>query len=148
MTEFTSKWLTWESPETSRVRTDKTAKSPPATLETLRVRTDKTDRSPFGSSVSSNSARSQGNVATEGKAAARRDVNRWDLETASLIEWFMATEPPLRPFRLQQGVTVAVPTWFWEYLKGDIAAGPRRARGKTGALRDDLRRLHKLFGGE
>ena len=63
MTEFTSKWLTWEPPETLKVGTDKSAKSPPATLETSRVRTDKTDRSPFGSFVSSYSTHSQGNVA-------------------------------------------------------------------------------------
>lgn len=31
--------------------------------------------------------------------------------------------------------------------RDDIAAGPNRARGKTGALQNNLRRLHKLFGG-
>ena len=60
----------------------------------------------------------------------------------------MRTDPPLRPFELQQAVTVAVPARYWEYLKGDITAGPTRARGKTGALQDDLRRLHQLFGGD
>ena len=69
MTEFTSKWLSWEPPETLKVGTDKTAKSPPATLETLGVRTDKTDRSPFGSFLSAYSTHSQENVAALGEVA-------------------------------------------------------------------------------
>ena len=60
--------------------------------------------------------------------AAARD--EWDPETARLIEWFLGTAPPDRPFQLQQAVTVAVPIWYWECLKGDVAAGPRRARGR------------------
>ena len=70
----------------------------------------------------------------------------WDPKTADLIEWFIGTMPPAEPFELQQGVHVARPETYWEYLKADVAAGPNRARGKTGALRDDLKRLHKLFG--
>ncbi|MCH8112768.1 MAG: hypothetical protein IH905_12570 [Proteobacteria bacterium] len=60
----------------------------------------------------------------------------------------MATEPPLRPFELQQAVTIVRPAHYWEYLKADINAGPNRARGKTGALQGDLRRLYQLFGGD
>ena len=56
--------------------------------------------------------------------------------------------PPESPFELQQAVTIVRPAHYWEYLKADINAGPRRARGKTGALRDDLKRLHQLFGGD
>ena len=181
MTEFTSKWLTWEPPETLKVGTDKSAKSPPATLETSRVRTDKTDRSPFGSFGSAYSTHSQGNVAALGEVANEEPAGsigqdadsaisadspspgasrptpetprvdtaktdkRWDPETAALIQWFLGTEPPTGPFRLQQAVYIARPDKYWEYLKGDIAAGPSRARGRTGALRDDLQRLYRIF---
>ena len=140
MTGFASKWLTWEPPETSRVRTDKTDKSQPATLETPKVRTDKTDRSPFVSFVSAYSAHSQGNVAKVDEG--------WDPETAVLISWFLKTAPPAKPFELRRAVYVAHPSRYWQYLEGDIKSGPRRARGRTGALQDDLRRLHKLFGGD
>lgn len=70
----------------------------------------------------------------------------WDAETTVLIEWFLGTEPPTQPFELQQAVFIARADRYWEYLKGDIAAGPNRARGRTGALHDDLKRLHQLFG--
>ena len=71
----------------------------------------------------------------------------WDAETASLIAWFLKTPPPSEPFELYQGVTVLRPDRFWEYLKGDIAAGPGKARACTGAFQKDLRRLAQLFGG-
>ena len=72
----------------------------------------------------------------------------WGPKTTALIDWFLKTEPPAQPFELQQAVTIAVPARYWEYLRGDIAAGPNRARGKTGALQHDLHRLHQLFGGD
>ncbi len=34
---------------------------------------------------------------------------------------------------------------FWQSLKGDIAAGPDKARAYTGAFQKDLRRLAELF---
>ena len=71
----------------------------------------------------------------------------WEPEIAALIEWFNRTTPPPAPFELHQGVTVLRPDRFWEYLKGDIAAGPGKARAFTGAFQKDLRRLALLFGG-
>ena len=71
----------------------------------------------------------------------------WDPETAKLIRWFMGTEPPSGPFELQLAVYIARPGLYWAYLRQNIADGPSRARGKTGALRDDLKRLYQLFGG-
>ena len=71
----------------------------------------------------------------------------WDPETAALVEWFNRTLPPSEPFDLHQGVTVLRPGAFWQYLRDDIAGGPSMARGRTGALRKDLRRLAELFGG-
>ncbi len=71
----------------------------------------------------------------------------WDPEIAALIEWFNRTPPPSKPFELHQGVTVVRPAHFWEYLKGDIAGGPDKARAFTGAFQKDLRRLAQLFGG-
>ncbi len=70
----------------------------------------------------------------------------WDAETGRLIEWFLRTPPPPEPFELYRGVTVMRPVHFWEYLKGDIAAGPGKARAFTGAFQKDLRRLAELFG--
>ena len=71
----------------------------------------------------------------------------WDSETATLIGWFLKTPPPAEPFELHPGVTVVRPVHFWEYLGGDIAAGPGKARACTGAFQKDLRRLAELFGG-
>ena len=71
----------------------------------------------------------------------------WDAETAALIEWFLKTPLPTEPFEMYQGVTVLRPDRFWESLKGDIAAGPGKARAYTGAFQKDLRRLAELFGG-
>ncbi len=70
----------------------------------------------------------------------------WDDEMAELIVWFLQTPPPTGPFELCRGVTILRPTQYWTYLKADIARGPGRARGFTGALQDDLRKLYELFG--
>ncbi len=70
----------------------------------------------------------------------------WEPGIATLIEWFLKTPPPPEPFELHQGVTVARPEGLWDYLKGDIAAGPGKARACTGAFQKDLRRLAELFG--
>ena len=71
----------------------------------------------------------------------------WGSEIAALIEWFLRTPPPPKPFSLYRGVTVLRPDRFWESLKGDIAGGPGKARACTGAFQKDLRRLAELFGG-
>ena len=69
----------------------------------------------------------------------------WDAETAALIAWFLKTEPPAHPFKLQQAVTIAHPDKYWEYLRQDIAAGPNRARGKTGAFQENLRQVYRVL---
>ena len=71
----------------------------------------------------------------------------WNPEIAGLIKWFLGTSPPPEPFILYQGVRVSRPFDFWKALKGDIAAGPGKARAFTGAFQKDLRRLALLFGG-
>ena len=71
----------------------------------------------------------------------------WDAEMADLIHWFETTPPPAEPFEIHQGVTVLRLEGFFEYLRGDIAAGPGKARAYTGAFQKDLRRLAELFGG-
>ncbi len=142
MTAFRSEWLDW-TPQTPFQQTDKTDErafvgfvgsipahisppndesGPPETpegtpLETPIQRTDKTDKR-----------------------------YQWDAETGRLIEWFLRTPPPPKPFSLYPGVTVLRPDRFWESLKGDIAGGPAAARARSGALQKDLRRLIELFG--
>ena len=70
----------------------------------------------------------------------------WDSETANLIAWFLGTSAPASPFELCRGVTILRPEQYWRDLKADIASGPKWARGYTGALKGDLRKLHGLFG--
>ena len=71
----------------------------------------------------------------------------WGPETTRLIKWFLDTSPPPKPFILYQGVRVSRPLDFWRAVKGDIAGGPGKARGRSGAFQKDLRRLAQLFGG-
>ena len=95
-------------------------------------------------------ARSARNKAGDGgEEAAQRPLPSpaWEPETAALIEWFLKVRPPAKSFDLYQGVTVLRPVHFWQSLKGDIAAGPDKARAYTGAFQKDLRRLAELFGG-
>ena len=84
-----------------------------------------------------------------GEEARHRPLPKpiWEPEIAALIKWFLRTPAPPAPFELHQGVTVLRPDRFWEYLKGDIATGPGKARACTGAFQKDLRRLAELFGG-
>lgn len=77
-----------------------------------------------------------------------RSLELWDKETSALITWFWGTEPPGRAFELRRGVFIADPSLYWDYIRGDISAGPSAARGFTGALQSDLRRLEQLLGPE
>ncbi len=70
---------------------------------------------------------------------------KWDAETAALIEWFLTTSPPRAPFTLTKAVVVAHPARWWEALRRDIAAGPHGPRARYGALQQDLRRLAALM---
>ena len=114
MTEFASRWLTWEPPDALRERTDKTDESQSFTPDALGTRTDKTDRTPFVSSVSSCSKRIQENPAASKAGEIHPD---WDPETAALIAWFSTTEPPAKPFELRRAVHVAHPSRYWEYAR-------------------------------
>ena len=171
MTVFTSKWLTWEPPETSKGGTDKTAKWASVSF------------------VSSHSTHSQGNEAALGEPAneghttqdadspssdpncangpigpiatphkqpnrptpetsrvrSAKSAKRWDAETAALIEWFLRTKPPSGPLQLQRAVYIAHPDRYWKYLRQDIAAGPNRARGRTGAFQENLWQLYRVL---
>ncbi len=70
----------------------------------------------------------------------------WDEETARLIEWFMRTPPPAKPFELCRGVVILKPALWWASLKRDIADGPGGPRARHGALQADLRRLARVMG--
>lgn len=71
----------------------------------------------------------------------------WDTEAATLIEWFLKTEPPGEPFEISKGIVIARPAVWWAALRQDIAAGPRGPRARYGALQQDLRRLASLIWG-
>lgn len=79
--------------------------------------------------------------------AADKLAPTWGAETARLIRWFRTTAPPAEPFELMPGVVIADPTLWWPSIASDIQAGPRVARGLTGALQADLKRLYDRFGG-
>ena len=98
-------------------------------------------------SLTAKSAKNKGLSAGDDAAQRPLPAPVWDPETATLIEWFLKTPLPAKPFELYQGVTILRPEGFWEYLKSDIAAGPGKARAYTGTFQKDLRRLAKLFGG-
>ncbi len=147
MVAFRSRWADWIPTETPRVRTDRTDK-----------RVSGAEKGASVSSVSSLGRRLEGKSDEGANAEIEVEISSsgtfdpppdpaWDPETATLIEWFLTTSPPAEPFELHQGVTVLRPEGFWDYLKGDIAAGPGKARACTGAFQKDLRRLAELFGG-
>ena len=75
-------------------------------------------------------------------------------EATVAIEWFLASEPPAEAFVLRWGdrgirpaVTITDPRRFWRDLRTDIVVGAGLGRDHVGAVRNDLRRLHGLFGG-
>jgi hypothetical protein len=70
----------------------------------------------------------------------------WDEQTSGLIDWFLSTELPVKPFRLRSGVEVADPLRFYASLKSDIEQGVDGARARTGALQEDLECLFDRFG--
>jgi hypothetical protein len=74
-------------------------------------------------------------------------VSAWDRELSDLISWFQAHRDrlPQEPFALHPWVKVDGPATFYAALAQDIAAGPRGARARTGALASDLRRLWELY---
>ena len=75
-----------------------------------------------------------------------KQETEWKKEDKVLIEWLLAQqELPETPFILEQAVTILSPIKFYEYLKGDIAAGANGCRAKTGALQSDLKKLKQLM---
>ncbi len=65
----------------------------------------------------------------------------WDPGTTQLIEWFMRTPPPTRPFELCRGVVILKPALWWTALMRDIAEGPKGPRACYGAVQSDVKRL-------
>lgn len=71
----------------------------------------------------------------------------WDSETTALIEWFMTTTAPTKPFELCPGFTIYNPLLLWNDLRRDIVRGPNGPLARGGVVRRQLFRLAKLFGG-
>jgi hypothetical protein len=65
---------------------------------------------------------------------------------SELITWFQDAldRLPQEPFALFAWVKVEAPVAFYAALARNIAAGPKGARARTGALGTDLRRLWEL----
>ena len=171
MTAFTSRWLGWE-PRNTTGRRDipggGVEPAPPAAKsETPIERTDRTDKRASVSFVSPTPKGIQpetgaiGGVVPDadganwlGQAKTGFSPSGWEAETAGAIAWFMASESPAEPFVLvwsdrgaRPAVKITSPEAFWRSLRTDIEHGPSWARSHYGALQDDLRRLHGLFGG-
>ncbi len=71
----------------------------------------------------------------------------WDSEVRQLIDWFLTTGAPAKPFELCRGVTILDPARWWRSIEGDIEAGPNGPRARYGAVQGDLRRLYALMVG-
>ncbi len=70
----------------------------------------------------------------------------WGEPTIGHIRWFLKSEPPAAPFELNQAIVIAHPKLFWSSTRGDILAGPKKARSYYGSLQNHLARLYELFG--
>ena len=79
------------------------------------------------------------------KPAPRRR-NPWPSDIQEIIDWFLKSQPPKKSFQLKPAVRIMAPAKFWRDMKADIAAGPRGARDRYGAVRADLRALYSQFG--
>lgn len=65
--------------------------------------------------------------------------DKWDAEAEALIKRFRTLRPLGETFELRPGSTVIDPVKFHASLEGDIQAGPRGPRARTGAIFGDLR---------
>jgi hypothetical protein len=79
------------------------------------------------------------------QGAYPRDVGEkkllpWSERMQTLTDWFVShvAELPTAPFDLSLGIHIAEPARFYAVLQLDIDAGPNGARGRSGALEDDL----------
>jgi len=69
----------------------------------------------------------------------------WSPEIQSLIDWFMAAEPPPAPFDLEPHRHVIDPEKFFASLRQEITIGPSCPRNRNGALLCDLEILRKYL---
>jgi len=77
-----------------------------------------------------------------------RSADVWSAEEISLLSCFESIEPSSISGYFSPCIQVLEPQKFYDALRHDIEAGPGGPRAKTGALREDLRRLRKLSGRE
>ena len=162
MTAFTSRWADWKPSNSTEGRQDggnsgvRGAAS--STPETAIQRTDRTDKSPSVSFVSASPERFQPEIGCVADGGANVDGTReqawfdgsdsppgWGDATAA-VAWFASWTPPAEPFQLKPGITILDPHRWRQSIAADIAQGPSGPRARYGALQDDLRRLHELFG--
>ncbi len=68
-------------------------------------------------------------------------------DASEAVAWFASWSPPGEPFQLKPGITILDPRRWRQSIAADIAQGPSGPRARYGALQDDLRRLHAMFGG-
>ena len=137
MPTFQSRWLDWKPTHTPIQRTDRTDKSPSVSFVSASPERFQPE-TVFGAEHDSirEQARSNGSNSPPG----------WGDATAA-VEWFNGWSPPSGAFQLKPGITILDPQRWRQSIAADIRAGPNGPRARYGALQDDLRRLHDLFGG-
>ena len=165
MTAFASRRLDWQpsnsTEDGAHAGNDGVRSTAPSTSETPIQRTDKTDKSPSVSFVSATPKRFQPETGCDAERDGIREQARSDGGNSPLrwgdattaVEWFRDSEPPAEPFVLvwsgrgqRPAVKITDPEAYWQRLTLDVAQGPTGPRARYGALQDDLKRLHGLFG--
>jgi hypothetical protein len=72
----------------------------------------------------------------------------WPPEVQSLVDWFLAFDPPKESFYLVPHLLINNPMKFFQSLRLGIETGPKGPRARRGALQWDLRQLKAYFSEE
>ena len=69
----------------------------------------------------------------------------WPPEVQSLVDWFLAFDPPKESFYLVPHLRIDNPVKFFQSLRLGVETGPRGPRARRGALQADLLNLKTYF---
>lgn len=62
----------------------------------------------------------------------------WDEEMSSLVDWFLTSKLPKKPFTLQSGHNIINPEKWYKVISTDIESGPKGPRAQSGTLKSDI----------